>query len=249
MASREATWREPTRRWLAAAIIAAVAMFGWLTWHAIDAVRTLEQLRESHARAALVHDSMLRLEAQLQRTVQLALATGDREWLERHAEAEARLRGVIKELGDAGTSQVEELQRALAALDQVSAIEARATSLLDQGRAREGFVLVTGTEYEAAIAALGTALRTFDDGYHGWLLGHSRGLTRRELLSLVGALSCSRSRLSPGCSWSGACSAKKRRSCSRWRAETVPRRGCAGCKRWNCWGNSPAAWRTTWTIP
>jgi signal transduction histidine kinase len=189
MASREATWGEPTRRWLAAAIIAAVAMFGWLTWHAIDAVVTLEQLRESHARAALVHDSMLRLEAQLQRTVQLALATGDREWLERHAEAEARLRGVINELGDAGTPQVEELQRAVAALDEVSAIEARATSLLDQGRGREGFGLVTGPEYEAAIVALGAALRTFDDRYHGWLLSQSRGLTRRELLSLVGALS------------------------------------------------------------
>ena len=188
MASREATWGEPTRRWLVAAIVAAVAMFGWLTWHAIDAVVTLEQLRESHAQAALVHDSMLRLEAKLQRTAQLALATGDREWLERHAEAEARLRSVIKERGGAGTPQVEELQQALAALDEVSAIEARATSLLDQGRGREGFVLVTGPEYEAAIAALGAALRTFDDGYHGWLLSHSRGLTRRELLSLVGAL-------------------------------------------------------------
>lgn len=181
-------WKDPARRWLVAAVIAAVAMFGWLTWHAVDAVGTLEHLRRSHARAAAVHDSILRLEADVQRTVQLALATGEARWLDRHAEAEGTLRAVISDLRLAGGPNAAALGDALGALDELGRIEAQALSLLAAGRREEGFALVTGPRYAAGMTALGSAIARFDDGYHGWLLSHSLGLTREELVSLAGAL-------------------------------------------------------------
>lgn len=177
-----------TRRWLLAAVIAAVAMFGWLGWHAYDAVATLEHLRVSHAKAALVHDAILRLQGEVQRTVQLALATGDEVWLERHAEAESRLRSTISDLQTTNTPEMESLPAALAALDELSRIESRALDLLAEGRQDDGLSLVTDTDYLAGIATLGTAIRQFDDGYHGWLLSQSLGLTREELYSLGVAL-------------------------------------------------------------
>lgn len=186
--ARDATGRDPTRRWLAAAILAAAAMFAWLSWHAVDAMATLEHLRESHARAALAYDSILRLEAEAQRTVQLALVTGQDEWLEQHAEAASRLRSMLASPGNAGEPHADTLHDALAALDTLDRIEARALALLSEGRADEGFALVTGPEYRAGTAALGEAIRSFEDGYHGWLLSHSLGLTRGELVSLAGAL-------------------------------------------------------------
>jgi signal transduction histidine kinase len=185
---RETTWDAPARRWLAAAIVAAVAMCCWLVWHAFDAATTLERLRESHARAALVHDSMLRLEAEIQRTAQLALATGDGEWLERHAAAESRLRQTIGELEATGVPSAGVLPAALAALDELSRLEQHASMLQVEGRGAEGLALVTGPEYVAQMAALGDAIRQFDDGYHGWVLSRSLGLTRDELVSLAGAL-------------------------------------------------------------
>lgn len=188
MMATEKTWQDPTRRWLAAAVVAAAAMFGWLSWHAFDAVATLERLRQSHARAALVHDSILRLQGEVQRTVQLALATGDDVWLERHQEAESRLRSTIADLEATGSPDMERLPTALAALDELSRIEARALQLLAEGRQDAGFSLVTDAEYLAGIAALGAAIRQFDDGYHGWLLSQSLGLTREELVSLAIAL-------------------------------------------------------------
>jgi len=180
--------KDPAWRWLAAAAIAAVAMFAWLTWHAVDAVGTLEQLRASHARAAVVHDSILRLEADVQRSVQLALATGEQRWLDQHAESEARLRAVISGLPRTGVTRGEPLHDALEALDELSRLEAQALSLLDQGRREAGFALVTGPRYAAGMTALGSAIARFDDGYHSWLLSHSLGLTRDELISLGGAL-------------------------------------------------------------
>jgi signal transduction histidine kinase len=185
---RETTCGEPARRWLAAAIVAAVAMCCWLVWHAFDAAMTLERLRESHARAALVHDSMLRLEAEIQRTAQLALATGEGEWLERHAAAESTLRTTISDLQATGVPSAGALSPALAALDELSRLEQRAVMLQAAGRGAEGLALVTGREYFAQMAALGDAISQFDDGYHGWLLNHSLGLTRDELVSLAGAL-------------------------------------------------------------
>jgi len=184
----EITWRDSTRPWLAAAVLAAAAMFAWLSWHAFDAVATLERLRQSHARAALVHDSILRLQGEVQRTVQLALATGDEVWLERHAEAESRLRSTIADLEATDSAEIEQLPAALAALDELSRIEARALQLLAQGRQGEGFSLVTDAGYIAGIAALGRAIRQFDDGYHDWLLSQSLGLTREEFFSLAIAL-------------------------------------------------------------
>lgn len=185
---RESTWGEPARRWLVAAIVAAIVMCCWLVWHAFDAATTLERLRESHARAALVHDSMLRLEAEIQRTAQMALATGESEWLERHAGVESRLRQTISELQATGVPSAGALPAALDALDELSRLEQRAFMLQAGGRAAEGLALVTGPEYVAQMAALGDAIRQFDDGYHGWVLSQSLGLTRDELVSLAGAL-------------------------------------------------------------
>jgi len=185
---RETTWDAPARRWLVAAILAAVAMCCWLVWHAFDAATTLERLRESHGRAALVHDSMLRLEAEIQRTAQMALATGEGEWLQRHAGAESSLRQTISELQATGVPSAGALPAALAALDELSRLEQRAFMLQAAGRGTDGLALVTGPEYVAYMAALGNAIRQFDDGYHGWVLAHSLGLTRDELVSLAGAL-------------------------------------------------------------
>lgn len=186
--AKERTWDASTRGWLAAAVLAAGAMLGWLGWHAIDAAATLQALRESHVEAALAHDSMLRLEAEIQRTAQLAIATGRTEWLGRHTESEQRLRALIEGLQGGATSGAAELDVALAALDEMSRIEQRAFALLADGQRAEAFELVTGQEYAAGLAALGGAIRRFDDGYHDWMLDRSLGLSRGETFSLLGAL-------------------------------------------------------------
>lgn len=186
--AKETRWELPTRRWLVAAILAGVTMVGWLAWHAADAVGALERLRVAHASAALVHDSILQLQAEVQRTVQLALATGEPDWLARHAEAESSLRDSIRGLQESNAAETRSLREAMAALDVLSGIEARALAQLAAGDQAAGLALVTGPEYGAGIAALNKAIRTFDDGYHDWMLSQSLGLTRDELVSLAGAL-------------------------------------------------------------
>ncbi len=186
--ARERTGDASTRKWLAAAMLAAVAMLAWLGWHAVETVVTLQQLRESHAAAAQGHDAMLRLEAEVQRTAQLAIATGQAEWLVRHAETEQRLRGLIEEVRADTMVGADILGLAITALDAMSHIEQRALTLLDAGQGTEAFRLVTGDGYAAHLAALGGAIRQFDDSYHGWMLEQSLGLTRSEAFSLLGAL-------------------------------------------------------------
>ncbi|NGX17388.1 ATP-binding protein [Wenzhouxiangella sp. XN24] len=181
-------WEIPTRRWWVAAILAAVSMFGWLAWHATDAAATLDRLQAAHASAAQVHDSILQLQAEVRRTVQLALATGEEAWLVKHAEAESSLRDSIADLQAPGVADAGSLREASNALDALSRIEARAMALLAEGRQEAGLALVTGPEYDAGIAALYRAIRAFDDGRHDWLLSQSLGLTRHELVSLSGAL-------------------------------------------------------------
>lgn len=186
--ARERTGDASTRRWLAAAVLAAVAMLAWLGWHAVEAVFTLQQLRESHAEAAQAHDAMLRLEAELQRTAQLAIATGQAEWLVRHAETEQRLRGLIEGVRADTKVGTDILSVAMAALDEMSRIEQQAFALLDAGQSEAALQLVTGADYAANLGALGGAIREFDDNYHGWMLEQSLGLTRSEAFSLLGAL-------------------------------------------------------------
>lgn len=186
--AKESRWELPTRRWLVAAVLAAVSMVGWLAWHAAGAVGALERLRVAHASAAQVHDSILQLQAEVQRTVQLALATGDAAWQARHAEAESSLRDTMRALQNSSAGETRSLHEALAALDALSRIEARALAQLAEGDREAGLALVTGLEYDAAIAALDMAIGVFDDGYHDWMLLQSLGLTRDELGSLAGAL-------------------------------------------------------------
>lgn len=186
--ARERTGDASTRKWLAAAVLAALAMLVWLGWHAVEAVVTLQQLRESHAVAAEEHDAMLRLEAEVQRTAQLAIATGKAEWLVRHAETELRLRGLIEAVRADTKVGAAFLGVAIAALDEMSRIEQLALKLLHAGQSTEAFRLVTGAEYATHLAALGGAIRQFDDSYHGWMLEQSLGLTRSEAFSLLGAL-------------------------------------------------------------
>src|SRR6056297_2086405 len=181
-------WEMPMRRWWVAAVLAAVSMFGWLAWHAADAVSTLDRLRVAHASAAQMHDSILRLQAEVQRTVQLALATGEDAWLARHATAESSLREMIGKLQALDAAGTGSLLAALAALDALSRTEARALEMLAEGRQAAGLDLVTGPEYQAGIAALYRAIRVFNDEHHRWLLSQSLGLTRHELVSLAGAL-------------------------------------------------------------
>jgi len=181
-------WEIPTRRWWVAAILAVVSMFGWLTWHATDAVATLDRLQVAHANAAQVHDSILQLQAEVRRTVQLALATGEKVWVVRHAEAERGLRDKINDLQALGLAESRSLREASGALDVLSRIEERALAMLAEGHQQAGLDLVTGSGYDAGIAALHVAIRAFDDGRHDWLLSQSLGLTRHEIFSLAGAL-------------------------------------------------------------
>lgn len=177
-----------TRGWKAAAALAAVAMLAWLGWHAVDAALTLQQLRESHSEAAHAHDAMLRLEAEVERTAQLAIATGQAEWVARHTDTERRLRRLIETVQVDATVGNDLLNEAIAALDEMSRLERTALALLEAGRDTEAFELVTGAAYAANVAALGRAIRQFDDDYHDWMLEQSLGLTRGEAFSLVGAL-------------------------------------------------------------
>lgn len=176
------------RRWQFAASAAAAAMLVWLAWHAIASVSTLHRLQQSHTEAASLHDSMLRLEAEVQRTAQLAVATGDGDWLTRHAEAEGRLRDTVRDLLASELPQRASLDEALAALDELSRIESRTMALLAAGRHDEAFELVTGPTYDAWLATLRDTISQVDGGYHDWLLSQSVGLTRSEIVQLLGAL-------------------------------------------------------------
>jgi signal transduction histidine kinase len=131
---------------------------------------------------------MLRLEAEIQRTAQLAMATGRPEWLERHAETEQRLRDQIQVLMAGTVAGDDVLAEALSALDEMSRIEQRALALQAAGQAEAAFGLVTSAEYSTQLMTLGRALRGFDDAYHGWMLEKSLGLTRGEVISLLGAM-------------------------------------------------------------
>jgi len=186
--ARDRTSDASIRRWLLAAVLAAVAMLGWLSWHAIEASVTVGQLRQSHAEAAQAHDAMLRLEAEIQRTAQLAMATGRPEWLERHAETEEQLRHEIHELRAGTAAGHNILAEAVSALDEMSRIEQRALALQAEGQGEAAFGLVTSAEYSIQLMTLGSAMRRFDDAYHGWMLEKSLGLTRGEVVSLLGAM-------------------------------------------------------------
>lgn len=190
--AREGTWEMPTRGWRAAAAATAVAMLGWLGWHGISATLTVEQLRESHSAASAVHDSVLRLETEIQRTAQLFIATGQTRWLSLHSRTEGELRavlsGLVKEVSAGGKPGEEWIREALAALDALSRIESEAFALLDAGREEAALSRVTGPEYMAGLDWLGESIRRFDEQYHHWLLTESLGLTRHEVGSLFGAL-------------------------------------------------------------
>jgi len=45
--ARDSTSDTSIRRWLLAAVLAAVAMLAWLSWHAIDASVTVGKLADS----------------------------------------------------------------------------------------------------------------------------------------------------------------------------------------------------------
>lgn len=169
-------------------MVAAVAMAGWLAWHAISAAIVLRELQASHTEAAAIKEALWDLEAEIQRTAQLAIATGDADWLARHADSEQRLRGLMVDLEAAEVPGDETLAEALDALEALSLIEARALALQEEGRERAAFELVTGEEYTAQLAALRQAINTFDARHHAWLLSREAGLTRGEAASLSGAL-------------------------------------------------------------
>ena len=169
-------------------MVAAVAMAGWLAWHAISAAIVLRELQASHTEAAAIKEALWDLEVEIQRTAQLAIATGDADWLARHADSEQRLRGLMVDLEAAEVPGDETLAEALDALEALSLIEARALALQEEGRERAAFELVTGEEYTAQLAALRQAINTFDARHHAWLLSREAGLTRGEAASLSGAL-------------------------------------------------------------
>ncbi len=176
------------RAWSAAALIAAGAMMAWLAWHAIDSVRTLDQLRQDHAEAARQHDAILRLEADIQRTAQLAIVTAEPEWLVRYAETDEDLRSLLTALQLSAPGESRELEEALASLDRMRETKRAALSLLAEGSPDEAFSLLAGPDFEAATQSLGRVLRVFDHSNHDLLLARSLGLTRSEIYSLLGAL-------------------------------------------------------------
>lgn len=181
--------RDPgTRTWRVAAMVAAVAMVGWLAWHALSAALVLRELQASHVEAAAIKEALWNLEAEIQRTAQLAIATREADWLARHAESEQRLRRLISDLDARQVPGGEALATALVALDNLSLIEARALALQGQGREAEAFDLVTGEDYIAELAGLRRAINTFDARHHAWLLARETGLTDSEVASLSGAL-------------------------------------------------------------
>lgn len=189
--AREGSWELPTRGWRVTAAVTAAAMIGWLTWHAASAVLTVDRLRDSHLAATAVHDSVLRLETEIQRTAQLFIATGQTRWLSLHSRTEGELRfvlaGLLDELQESDKPGEEWIREALDALDALSGIEREAFALLDAGREEAALARVTGPEYMAGLDWLGESIRQFDQRYHVWLLTESLGLNRREVFSLLGA--------------------------------------------------------------
>lgn len=166
-------------------------MIGWLAWHGLSAALTVERLRDSHLAASAVHDSILRLETEIQRTAQLFIATGQTRWLSLHARSEGELRavlsGLLETLTAIGRPGEEWIREALAALDALSKIEGEAFALLDAGMDDAALAKVTGPEYMAGLDWLGESIRRFDEYYHAWLISDSLGLNRREIGSLLGA--------------------------------------------------------------
>lgn len=186
--AEQGSWDPGTRTWRVAAIVAAVAMVGWLGWHAVSATLTLGHLQDSHAEAAEIKTELWALESELQRTAQLAVATGEGTWTAQHLETEDQLRRLLVSLLAEELPGEESLRDALEALEALSRIEARAIALREQGQHREAFEVVTGEDYSAELAALSRAINRFDSNHHAWLLEQELGLTRGELGSLVGAL-------------------------------------------------------------
>ena len=176
-------------RWLAAAIVATLAMLAWISWHGASAVRALERMQVSHAEAAVLHDTLVRLESELQTTIQLGIAAGDPALLEYHAGAERELRRTIESLLAERWREGERsaLADALSHVDAMSREEDAAVALWRQGNREQALARVTGPGYEAHVASLAGALKRFDDSYHDWGLEQSVGLTRGEIRSLAGA--------------------------------------------------------------
>ncbi|MEJ2515577.1 MAG: ATP-binding protein [Gammaproteobacteria bacterium] len=175
--------------WLVAAVAATLAMLGWLAWHAAGSVWSLREMQTSHAQAAQLHDTLLRLGADLQRTAQMAVATDDTSHLTAHAATEVSLRAAIEGLL-ATRSRPEErgpLTDALASISALSEVEANAIALLEAGQQADALRAVTGPAYEEQLANLTGALQRFDDSYHRWGLAETIGLTRKEIASLSGA--------------------------------------------------------------
>jgi signal transduction histidine kinase len=182
------SWELPTKAWRIAALAMGALMLGWLAWHAIEATLTVRELEQAHREAVVAHDAMLRLEAEIQRTAQLAIATGEPGWSALHASSEQALRELMAARLEESAPGSQVLQAGLVALDELSRIESRAQALQAAGRADEAFVLVTGEGYAAGLQALGRSIADFDESYHGWVLSRALGLTRAEITSLLGAL-------------------------------------------------------------
>ncbi len=164
-------------------------MLGWLAWHATGSVLSLREMQASHAQAAELHDTLLRLGADLQRTAQLAVATDDSSHLAEHTATEISLRQAIEGLL-ASRSRPEErapLTDALASINALSQMESRSIALLEAGRQAEALQAVTGPAYNEQLENLTEALQRFDDSYHRWGLEQTIGLTREEIASLGGA--------------------------------------------------------------
>jgi len=175
--------------WLAAAVAATIAMLAWLAWHAWTSLATLQRMQASHEEAAILHDTVVRLRADLQRTIQVGIATGNMSLLAQHAVTERALRRTIEDLLVVQQREEERasLHDAIAAIDRLSVLEGMAISMAESEHSDDALALVTGDEYASNTAALTGALERFDDSYHQWGLERSVGLTRQEVLSLAGA--------------------------------------------------------------
>jgi len=187
--TRDRTHARLPKGWLAAAVAATVAMLAWLAWHAWTSLDTLQRMQASHEEAAILHDTVVRLRADLQRTIQVGIATGNMSLLAEHAITERALRRTIEDLLAVQPREEERasLREAIAAIDNLSALETRAIALVDSEHSDEALALVTGDEYASYTATLTGALERFDESYHQWGLERSVGLTRQEVLSLAGA--------------------------------------------------------------
>ncbi len=143
------------------------------------------QMRIQQLRAAISH-----LDGALAESTRMAVATGDRQWLQSHHKLELELDSAIKEIATLapGSHAAEAVAAIDSASSKLAAMEKRAFELADFGRSDEAGDLLSGPEYRRYKQLYSKSMSLLDEDLLG-TLGESMDKERSQAMShiLLGA--------------------------------------------------------------